>query len=163
MKEERLKELERISAHRETYNPNANEPQVLDALRETSVALKEALREIHKHEREARRKWTLAAISQWTRETFGVPDAFLVAARINEEMAELLIQIAKAESDSSVNYGEAMDKAAVEIADVVIVCCHLASAMNIDLTDMIEQKMTINAARKWNVSGGVGYHVKGAG
>ena len=50
-----------------------------------------------------------------------------------------------------------------EAADVVIVLCHLAGSMDMDLGAAIEAKMEVNRARQWRLSGnGTGYHVKEA-
>jgi NTP pyrophosphatase (non-canonical NTP hydrolase) len=97
--------------------------------------------------------WTQGRISQWAEETFGpVSSNARVAARANEEMAELL----RALTADDKNPG-----AAAEIADVMIVLYRLADRLGVDVQDQVNKKMEINAARTWSRSGdGHGYHVR---
>lgn len=94
-----------------------------------------------------------ATITAWASATFGrVRSNARVAARANEEMAELLRAIAESESSRG---------APAEIADVVIVLYRLASELGVDLHDEIDHKMAINRARRWQQTGdGHGYHVR---
>lgn len=96
---------------------------------------------------------TQESITQWANETFGPPASNMrVAARANEEMAELLRVL-------SVDDHHA--KAAEEIADVVIVLSRLASNLSIDLQEEIDKKMSINRQREWKLDKtGHGYHVR---
>lgn len=101
---------------------------------------------------------TQQSCSAWARETFGGrPEATVarVAARANEEMAELLtIATSKAPYRGL----------AYEAADVVIVLYHLAGIAGFDLHKAIDEKMEINRKRKWTSNGdGVGYHVPSGG
>ena len=90
-------------------------------------------------------------ISQWADATFGNAGSNIrVAARANEEMAELLRAL-------SVDDNNKM--APEEIADVVIVLYRLADRMGIDLHGTIDLKMRVNRQRKWKRDGsGHGYH-----
>ncbi len=92
-------------------------------------------------------------ISKWAEDTFGpVSSNARVAARANEEMAELL---------RALTYGDNSDKAASEIADVFIVLYRLADRLGVDIHDEIDKKMAINRARKWTLDGtGHGRHVR---
>lgn len=101
------------------------------------------------------RRETQASISSWAEATFGPVGANVrVAARANEEMAELLRVLAT--DDKS-------PMAAIEIADVVIVLYRLAARLGVDLHDAIDVKMAVNRSREWKLDGtGHGYHVKGA-
>lgn len=96
---------------------------------------------------------TQESISAWANQSFGEPASNArVAARANEEMAELL----RALTDSDFS-----PKAAEEIADVVIVLYRLATRLGVNLQDEIDAKMAINRDRVWAKSGtGHGYHVR---
>ena len=97
---------------------------------------------------------TQESISQWAMETFGPSGSDArVAARANEEMAEVLRKVT----------ADVMGEAVVEeCADVVIVLFRLASRNGYDLLDMIDKKMAINRQRVWAQDGtGHGYHVRG--
>lgn len=94
---------------------------------------------------------TQATITQWCEETFGPAksNARLIA-RANEEMAELIRD--SADDDRHPNIPE-------EMADVVIVLFRVATRMGVDLQEVINAKMMINRARKWELDGtGCGYH-----
>lgn len=94
---------------------------------------------------------TQQSITAWSDETFGIPGHMRLAARANEEMAELLTAMAS----------EDRSKAAPEIADVVIVLSILASHLAVDLADEIDRKMAKNRSREWRVdASGCGYHVR---
>lgn len=68
---------------------------------------------------------TQASICQWANETFGTVSSNLrVAARANEEMAELI---------KCLSMDERHPKAAEEAADVVIVLCRLAERLGVKL------------------------------
>lgn len=95
-----------------------------------------------------------ASINEWITATFGETGSnFSVAARANQEMAELLMALA---------VDDEHPKAVEEAADIVIVLFRLAERRGLDLMDEIDRKMAINRARKWNVANGHGYHVKSA-
>lgn len=93
------------------------------------------------------------SISEWANETFGPSGSNMrVAARANEEMAELLRALAT-EDDHP--------KALEEIADIFIVLYRLAWRLGGNVHAEIDRKMAINRARKWNLDGtGHGYHRK---
>lgn len=93
-----------------------------------------------------------ATINQWISETFGPAGSnFSVAARANEEMAELLMALA---------INDRHPKALEEAADIVIILYRLAERLGGDLQTAISMKMAINRKREWNVANGHGYHVK---
>jgi NTP pyrophosphatase (non-canonical NTP hydrolase) len=96
---------------------------------------------------------TQKSISEWAESTFGpVSTNARVAARANEEMAELLRALTC--DDNSI-------KAPSEIADIFIVLYRLAQRMGSDVHAEINRKMQINRQRKWNRDGsGHGYHVR---
>lgn len=99
---------------------------------------------------------TQKTISTWSNDTFGPAGSNArVAARANEEMAELL---------RALTSDDAHPKAPEEIADVVIVLYRLADRMGIDLHEQINAKMEINRKREWKQEGwagsGCGYHVR---
>ena len=96
---------------------------------------------------------TTITISEWCEETFGpAHDIARVAARANEEMAELL---------RAVTSGKTGHDLVVECADVVIVLARLADKQGYDLWEAVDHKMAINRIRTWNLDGhGQGYHVR---
>jgi len=82
---------------------------------------------------------TQKTVSQWADETFGLASSNTrVAARANEEMAELLRALTTNDTDQ---------KAVEEAADVVIVLYRLAERMGMDLHSEIDRKMSINRQR----------------
>ena len=95
---------------------------------------------------------TQASISLWAEETFGPAGSNVrVAARANEEMAELLRALAVDDADP---------KAGEEVADIVIVLYRLAARLGVDLHAEIDRKMVKNRSREWKLDGtGHGYHV----
>lgn len=92
-------------------------------------------------------------IAAWAEETFGPATSNArIAARANEEMAELLRHLTA--DDNHV-------EAAEEIADVIIVLCRLATRLGVNLNGEIVAKMAINRTRQWKVTkDGHGYHVR---
>jgi hypothetical protein len=96
---------------------------------------------------------TQDTIANWANDTFGpVGSNARVAARANEEMAELLRKLAADDKHQG---------APEEIADVVIVLCRLATRLGSNLWDEVERKMAINRTRKWELTqDGHGYHVR---
>lgn len=92
-----------------------------------------------------------ATISRWAEETFGpVSSNARVAARANEEMAELIRALTI--DDESLDAG-------AEIADVFIVLYRLADRMGFKVQEEIDSKMAINRERQWNLDGsGHAYH-----
>jgi NTP pyrophosphatase (non-canonical NTP hydrolase) len=96
---------------------------------------------------------TQASISRWADETFGPSGSNARAvARANREMSELL---------EHVTSDDCHPEAAEEIADIVICLYRIATRLDVDLHDLIDQKMAKNRARKWRLDGtGHGYHIK---
>lgn len=99
------------------------------------------------------RNETQDSISIWANETFGAAGSNArVAARANEEMAELLRCLTADDNHP---------KAAEEIADVVIVLYRAAWRLGVDLHAEIDRKMAINRKRVWTTDKtGHGYHVR---
>lgn len=96
---------------------------------------------------------TQQTISQWANETFGPSGSNArVAARANEEMAELL---------RALTVDDNHPKAVEEIADIVIILYRVATRLGCDLHAEIDRKMAINRQRVWRQDGsGHGYHVR---
>lgn len=96
---------------------------------------------------------TQDTICAWTEATFGHASSNArVAARANEEMAELLRALTSDDNHS---------KAIEEAADVVIILYRLAERMGVDLHEEIDRKMQINRKREWKITpDGHGYHVR---
>jgi NTP pyrophosphatase (non-canonical NTP hydrolase) len=96
---------------------------------------------------------TQRSVAAWAAETFGPASSNArVAARANEEMAELLRVL---------TVDDEHPKAAEEIADVVIVLYRLAECFGIDLHGEIDRKMQVNRSREWKLDAtGHGYHVR---
>lgn len=96
---------------------------------------------------------TQQTISEWAEEIFGpVSSNARVAARANEEIAELLRVLTVDDADP---------KAGEEIADVVIVLNRLASKLGVDLQEAVNKKMEVNRSREWKQDGsGHGYHLR---
>lgn len=94
---------------------------------------------------------TQATISQWAEETFGpVSSNARVAARANEEMAELL---------RALTVDDASPEVGPEIADVFIVLYRLADRMGFDAQKEVDRKMLTNHKRQWFRDGsGHRYH-----
>lgn len=92
-------------------------------------------------------------VSLWAEQTFGPASSNArVAARANEEMAELLRALTADDTNP---------KAAEEIADIYIVLCRLATRLGADLHEQVQRKMAINRLRQWNLTqDGHGYHVR---
>lgn len=98
-------------------------------------------------------KETGATIAGWAAATFGpAHDPARVAARANEEMAELLRAATSQQPPS---------KLIEEAADVVIVLARLVHVAGGDIWQAVERKMEVNRARVWKKDGtGHGYHVR---
>lgn len=93
------------------------------------------------------------SVASWADETFGPATSNMrIAARANEEMAELLRAL-------SVDDGN--PKAAEEIADVVIILTRLARNLGTSIKLEIDHKMSINRRRRWEKDNtGHGYHIR---
>lgn len=98
---------------------------------------------------------TQMTISMWAEQIFGpVSSNARVAARANEEMAELLRALTADDNHP---------KAIEEIADIFIVLYRLADRMGIDIHSEVNRKMAVNRGRKWAMDNtGHGYHVQTA-
>lgn len=97
-------------------------------------------------------RWSQRDVARWADVTFGPsPSNARIAARANEEMAELLRALTCDDNEP---------KAIEEAADVVIVLYRLVERMGGDLMQAIDAKMAVNRDRKWLVSGGHGQHVR---
>jgi NTP pyrophosphatase (non-canonical NTP hydrolase) len=97
-------------------------------------------------------KESQGSINAWILDTFGPTGSTLsCAVRANEEMAELLKELAK--DDTS-------PEAAKEIGDIVIILYRIAERLGVSLEDEVDKAMAINRKRKWLVSNGHGYHIK---
>lgn len=96
---------------------------------------------------------TEASVAAWADETFGPTTSNMrIAARANEEMAELL---------RALSVDDNHPKAAEEIADIVIVLTRLARNLRTSIRSEIEHKMEINRLRTWKKDNtGHGYHVR---
>jgi NTP pyrophosphatase (non-canonical NTP hydrolase) len=96
---------------------------------------------------------TQHSISVWAAQAFGPTSSNArVAARANEEMAELLRALTVDDNNP---------KAGEEIADIVMILYRLCDRMGLDLHQLIDQKMEINRTRTWKHDGsGHGYHVR---
>jgi hypothetical protein len=90
-------------------------------------------------------------IGEWANNTFGaLTSNCKMAIRANEEMAELLTELAK--DDNSKN-------AKFECADIVICLYRLADNMGFSLNDAISEKMELNYKNEFHSDGcGTGYH-----
>lgn len=94
-----------------------------------------------------------SGVARWADETFGTSTSNMrIAARANEEMAELLRALSTDDNNP---------KALEEIADVFIVLYRVAERLGGNIYDEIDRKMEINRQRVWQKDGsGHGYHVK---
>lgn len=99
---------------------------------------------------------TQESISAWCEQIFGpITSHARIAARANEEMAELL---------KALTSDDRHQKAAEEIADVFIVLYRLATRLGVNIHAEIDRKMAVNRAREWKLDGtGHGYHVRKTG
>jgi NTP pyrophosphatase (non-canonical NTP hydrolase) len=98
-------------------------------------------------------KETQVTVSDWADRAFGPATSNIrIAARANEEMAELL---------RALSIDDRSSKAPEEIADVVIILYRLARNLGADLHTEINLKMAVNRGREWKRDAtGHGYHVR---
>lgn len=77
----------------------------------------------------------------------------LIAARMNQEVAELIEELVNSEEQAKVES---------ELGDVGILLMQVAHSRGIDLMAAIDKKMAVNRRRKWKVGGiqGIGQHVE---
>jgi len=92
-------------------------------------------------------------ISEWAMSVFGEAGSDArVAARANEEMAELI---------RACTSGAPVDKIVEEAADVVIVLYRIFSRNGRQMAEEVDKKMAVNRTREWHKDGtGHGYHVR---
>lgn len=95
---------------------------------------------------------TFNSIGRWANSTFGNPtDGHRPLAKLVEEVGELSKAI-RQNSEAII---------ALELADCVIVLSQIAATYDLDLQQFIDQKMTINRNRVWNVRGdGTADHIR---
>lgn len=95
---------------------------------------------------------TQATIEQWRLQTFGPsPSVARMAARANEEMAELLRAIASDRTPEEI---------VQEAADVLIVLYGVAEMCGHDLHAAVDAKMAVNRSREWRLTDrGHGRHI----
>lgn len=96
---------------------------------------------------------TQGTIAAWAADTFGdaASDA-RVAARANEEMAELLRHVTSGQDNALI---------VEEAADVMIVLYRLCDRLGMNLDMAVQRKMAVNRRREWQKDGsGHGYHVR---
>ena len=93
-----------------------------------------------------------ASLAAWGEETFGpAPELSRLVERAAVEMEELLE--AAREGNSA--------EAAHEAADILILLFRYAEKSGFDLMAAVDEKMTINRARRWQSKGdGTGSHIK---
>lgn len=95
---------------------------------------------------------TYTAIGEWAVGTFGFGKPTSCYLKLGEEFGELARPIQKKE----------YDKAALEMADIIVVLSHMAMSMGIDLECAVNEKMAVNRARTWTMTKeGTGVHVEG--
>lgn len=93
---------------------------------------------------------TYTSIGEWALKTFGFGRTTSCYLKLGEEFGELARPIQKQDTA----------KATKEMADMVIVLCHMAASMGVDLGQAIEDKMAVNRARTWEITPeGTGVHV----
>jgi NTP pyrophosphatase (non-canonical NTP hydrolase) len=89
------------------------------------------------------------SVALWALATFGPTSDLIAGVRANQEMAELIMALAR----------DDLPSAAFEIADVVICLYRLAENLGIDINAEVNRKMAINRKRTWKVDPfGCGYH-----
>lgn len=84
-------------------------------------------------------QWDQKAITEWSRNTFGVTSPTVVAARMNKEVAELLTALTLAN----------LSEARKECADVGVMLLQVAELLGIDLMQAVSDKMDVNYKRQW--------------
>jgi NTP pyrophosphatase (non-canonical NTP hydrolase) len=97
-------------------------------------------------------KETQSSIESWRLATFGTVSPQLIAARMNVEVAELLLELARP--------NPSVKKIEGECADVLIVLYGICEAYGIELHNAVDRKMAVNRGRTWDVRDGVGQHLR---
>lgn len=80
-------------------------------------------------------------ITQWAKDTFGPQDPAVIAARMNNEVAELITGLLSAPDNVEHNLAEC--------ADVYIMLVQIVENLGGDLQKEVATKMAINQQRKW--------------
>lgn len=93
---------------------------------------------------------TQETISAWGRKTFGEPDALAIGARMNCEVAELLVALRNVrDTDQGPEAILCREEAVKECGDVYIMLVQVADALGADLQAVVEAKMMVNRDRSW--------------
>lgn len=93
---------------------------------------------------------TQETISAWGRKTFGEPDALAIGARMNCEVAELLVALRNVrDTDQGPEALLCREEAVKECGDVYIMLVQVADALGVDLQAVVEAKMMVNRDRTW--------------
>ena len=95
---------------------------------------------------------TSATIAQWAEQTFGPVDSLdRLLSRAQQEIAELRDALARNAAPTEIAH---------EAADITIFLHRLVALVGHDLGSAVDQKMSINRQRRWQLSGdGVGQHL----
>lgn len=80
-------------------------------------------------------------ITEWALNTFGTQPTVAIAARMNNEVSELLTGLTH-EPDNTVEL-------LAECADIYIMLAQVATSLGGDLAEEVAKKMVINAERTW--------------
>ena len=89
-------------------------------------------------------------VAGWGVATFGRQPAHLIGARMNVEVAELLLAFdALDQAILPGDYERAVKALGEECADVAIMLLQVAAALHVDLGEQIARKMEINRKRVW--------------
>ena len=95
---------------------------------------------------------TSASIAQWAEATFGPVDSLdRLVTRAQQELTELREALARNSTPLAIAH---------EAADVTIFLHRLCALVGHDLNRAVDEKMSINRERRWQLSGdGVGQHI----
>lgn len=94
---------------------------------------------------------TYSTIGEWAVRTFGAGKPLACYAKLAEEFGEIARPLQKRE----------YEKALYEMADVVIVLSHMATSLGLELQRAVDEKMSVNRARTWNMTPeGTAVHVE---
>jgi NTP pyrophosphatase (non-canonical NTP hydrolase) len=95
---------------------------------------------------------TSATIARWAESTFGPVDSLdRLLTRAQQEIAELRDALARDASPAEIAH---------EAADITIFLHRLVALVGHDLGTAVDEKMSINRQRRWQLSGdGVGQHI----
>jgi NTP pyrophosphatase (non-canonical NTP hydrolase) len=95
---------------------------------------------------------TSATIAEWAETTFGPVDSLdVIVRRAQQEITELRDALARNASPAEIAH---------EAADITIFLHRLVALVGHDLNAAVDEKMSINRQRRWQLSGdGVGQHI----